>query len=119
MTTTLVEQIEEMRIHMHDVSRREQHLLNAFGLALKRTDEKLLEAVRSVAVEHELRREGIMNELHALAARMGTLPASQLPAAATLEDAPVELWNYETSRPITRTSDWRQAMANLPDVLAN
>ena len=81
MATTLVEQIEEMRIHMHDVSRREQHLVNALGLALKRTDEKLLEAVRSVAVEHGLRREGIMNELHALAARMGSLPVSQRRAA--------------------------------------
>ena len=77
MTTTLVEQIEEMRIHTHEVSRREQHLVNALGLALKRADAKLLEAVRSVAVEQEFRREGIMQELHALAARMGTFPASQ------------------------------------------
>jgi hypothetical protein len=118
MTTTLVEQIEEMRIQMHEASRREQHLVNALGLALKRADAKLLEAVRSVAVEHELRREGIMLELHALAARMGMFPASRVPTVA-LEDAAVELRNYETNRPITRTGDWRQAMANLPDVLAN
>ena len=98
MTTTLVEQIEEMRIQMHEVSRREQHLVNALGLALKRADAKLVEAVRSVGVEQELRREGIMQELHALAARMGTFPASQGPAVA-FEDAPVELRNYETSRP--------------------
>jgi hypothetical protein len=115
MATTLVEQIEEMRIHMHDVSRREQHLVNALGLALKRTDEKLLEAVRSVAVEHELRREGIMNELHALAARMGSLPVSQR-RAALREDAPIHLRSDEASR---RTGDWPQAMANLPDLLAN
>ena len=118
MTTTLVEQIEEMRIHMHEVSRREQHLVNALGLALKRTDAKLLEAVRSVAVEQEFRRGGIMQELHALAARIGTFPASRVPAVA-LEDAPVELRNYETSRSISRTGDWRQVMANLPDVLDN
>ena len=116
MATTLVEQIEEMRIHMHDVSRREQHLVNALGLALKRTDEKLLEAVRSVAVEHELRREGIMNELHALAARMGSLPVSQRRAALPEEDAPIHLRSDEASR---RTGDWPQAMANLPDLLAN
>ena len=80
MTMTLVEQIEEMRIRMHEESRGEQHLVNALGLALKRADEKLLGAIRNVAVEHEARREGIMKELHALAARLGTLPASQVPA---------------------------------------
>ena len=42
MTMTLVEQIEEMRIRMHEESRGEQHLVNALGLALKRADEKLL-----------------------------------------------------------------------------
>jgi hypothetical protein len=118
MTTSLVEQIEEMRIRMHEESRREQHLVHALGLALKRTDEKLLEAVRSVAAEHESTREGIMRELHALATRIGTLPASQRRAALT-EDAPLNLRSDETSRPISRTRDWRQAMANLPDVLAN
>jgi hypothetical protein len=117
MTTTLVEQIEEMRIRMHEESRREQHLVHALGLALKRTDEKLLEAVRSVAAEHASRREGIMQELHALATRMGTLPASQRRAA--LPDAPLNLRSDEASRPISRTGDWRKAMANLPDVLAN
>jgi len=46
------------------------------------------------------------------------LPASQRRAALT-EDAPLNLRSDETSRPISRTRDWRQAMANLPDVLAN
>jgi len=110
---TLVEQIEEMRIRMHEESRGEQHLVNALGLALKRADEKLLEAIRNVAAEHEARREGIMKELHALAARMGTLPASQVPAAS-LEDAPLKLRSYEASWPINRTGDWRVAMANVP-----
>jgi hypothetical protein len=115
MTMTLVEQIEEMRIRMHEESRREQHLVHALGLALKRSDEKLLEAVRTVAAEHESRREGIMQELHALAARMGTLPASQR-RAALQEDAPIKLRSDEAS---WHKGDWRQAMANLPDVLAN
>ena len=74
MTLTLVEQIEEMRIRMHELARREQDVVNALGQALKRADEKLLQAVRNVALEHELRRESILKELHALAARMGALP---------------------------------------------
>ena len=118
MTTTLVEQIEKMRIRMHEESRRDQHLVHALGLAQKRADEKLLEAVRSVVAEHESRREGIMQELHALAARMGTLPVPQR-RAALREDAPLNLRSHEASRLISRTGDWRKAMANLPDVLAN
>jgi hypothetical protein len=118
MTMTLVEQIEEMRIRMHEESRGEQHLVHALGLALKRADEKLLEAVRSIAAEHESRREDIMQELQALATRMGALPALQRRAALP-EDAPLKLRSDDASRPISRTRDWRQAMANLPDVLAN
>ena len=107
MTMTLVEQIEEMRIRMHEESRGEQHLVNALGLALKRADEKLLGAIRNVAVEHEARREGIMKELHALAARMGTLPASQVPAAS-LEEAPLKLRSYEANQPINHKGGWRR-----------
>ena len=118
MTTTLVEQIEEMRIRMHEQSRGEQQLVDALGLALKRADERLLEAIRNVAVEQELRREAIMQELHALAVRMGTLPLSQGPSTGW-EDAPRKLRHEEASRPFNGTGDWRQAMANLPDVLTN
>jgi hypothetical protein len=118
MTMTLVEQIEEMRIRMHEEARSEQHLVNALGLALKRADEKLLQAIRNVAVEHTSRREGIMQELQALAARLGTLPLSQ--GRNTVgEDAPLTLRSDEANLSISGTGDWRQAMANLPDVLAN
>ena len=118
MTTTLVEQIEEMRIRMHQQSRSEQELVNALGLALKRADEKLLSAVRNVALEHELRRESIMNELYTLGSRMGTLPSSQEPLAVR-EDTSLRLRTDLDSRPNNHTGNWRQAMANLPDVLAN
>ena len=118
MTTSLIEQIEEMRIRMHEQARSEQDLVNALGLALKRADEKLLDAVRGVALEHELRREGIMKELHALAARMGTLPASQLPGGS-LEDTRLTLGNYKARLPIHSVGDWRHATTNLPDGLSN
>jgi hypothetical protein len=114
MTANLIEQIEEMRIRMHEQSRSEQDLVNALGSALKRADEKLLEAVRSVALEHEIRRESIMKELHALAARMASLPVSQLPGGS-LEDAR----RYQARLPIHPVGDWRQATANLPEGLSN
>ena len=97
METTLVEQIEAMRIRMHEQARSEQDLINALGQALKRADDKLLEAVRDVAYEHELRREGIMQELHALAARLGALPISMAPPEP-LQDPRLNLPNYETNR---------------------
>ena len=100
MTTTLVEQIEEMRIRMHEQARSEQDLINALGQALKRADETLLEAVRTVAFEHEVRRDGIMKELHALAARLGVLPIAMAPSGAP-HDARLNLPNYETrQRPL-------------------
>ena len=50
-TTSLVERIQEMR--MLDQSRSEQDLVNALGSVLKCADETLLEAVCSIAHEHE------------------------------------------------------------------
>jgi hypothetical protein len=97
MTTTLVEQIEEMRIRMHEQARSEQDLINALGQALKRADEKLLEAVRNVTFEHEVRREAIMKELHALAVRLRALPISTAPPQS-LPDARLNLPNYENDR---------------------
>ena len=97
METTLVEQIEAMRIRMHEQARSEQDLINALAQALKRADEKLLEAVRNVTFEHEVRREAIMKELHALAARLRALPISMVPAES-LPDARLNLPNYENNR---------------------
>ena len=119
MTTTLVEQIEEMRVRMNQLARREQDLVRALGQALNRADQKLLQDVRSVPLEHEMRREGILRELQAFAARMGALPMPRTPYAS-LENAPLEVPVYEpTTQPAPRTGDWRQAAANLREQLPN
>jgi hypothetical protein len=134
MTTTLVEQIEEMRVRMNQLARREQELVRALGQALNRADTKLLQDVRNVSLEHELRREGILRELQSLATRMGALPMPREPFAS-LENAPLDLPNYEASQPAPyearqpapyegrqpppRTGDWRQAAANLREQLPN
>src|SRR5262249_48947909 len=78
----------------------------------------LLQDVRNVALEHELRREGILRELQAFAARMGALPMPRQPYAS-LENAPVDVPAYETNQPAPRTGDWRQAAANLREHLPN
>src|SRR6185295_14665562 len=118
MTTTLVEQIEEMRVRMNQLARREQDLVRALGQALNRADQKLLQDVRNVALEHEMRREGILSELQSLATRMGALPMPRSPYAS-LENAPIDVPAYEPNPPAPRTGDWRQAAANLREHLPN
>jgi hypothetical protein len=118
MTTTLVEQIEEMRVRMNQLARREQELVRALGQALNRADQKLLQDVRNVTLEHEMRREGILRELQNLAARMGALPMPRQPYAS-LENAPLDVPAYEPTQSAPRTGDWRQAAANLREQLPN
>ena len=88
--TTLIEQIEEMRIRMNQLAAAEQDLVRALGDALSHADQKLLQDVRGVAEEHEVRRGAILKELQGLAARMGALPRPRRPFAA-LEEVPVDL----------------------------
>jgi hypothetical protein len=117
---TLVEQIEEMRVRMNQLARREQELVKALGQALNRADQKLLQDVRNVAIDHELRREGILRELQSLAARVGTLPSPRTTPYPELENAPYDLPHVAPAQPpVARTGDWRQAAANLRDQLAN
>ena len=70
---------------MNELAAGEQELVRALGDALSRTDQKLMEDVRSAAAEHEARRGVILNELQSLAARMGALPRSREPYAALTE----------------------------------
>jgi hypothetical protein len=116
MTTTLIEQIEEMRLRMNELAAGEQDLVRALGDALNRADQKLLQDVRLVAEEHEARRGVILKELQSLATRMGALPRPRRPFAA-LEEAPLDL-AHEPTQPALRGADWRQAAANIRDELA-
>jgi hypothetical protein len=116
--TTLIEQIEEMRIRMNELAAGEQDLVRALGDALSHADQKLLQDVRGVAEEHEARRGVILKELQSLAARMGALPRPRRPFAA-LEEAALDLPAHEPPRPALRGGDWRQAAANIREELAS
>ena len=113
--TTLIQQIEEMRIRMNDLANKEQGLVRTLGDALARADQTLLQDVRSVAAEHEVRRGAILNELQMLAARMCALHKPREPFAA-IEEAPLP--SPETLTPVVRGANWRQAAANIQDELA-
>jgi hypothetical protein len=118
MTTTLIEQIEEMRVRMNELAAGEQDLVRALGDALNRADQKLLQDVRSVAEEHEARRGVILKELQGLATRMGALPRPRRPFAALEEAAAVDLSAQDPPQAALRGGDWRQAAANIREELA-
>jgi hypothetical protein len=141
--TGLIQQIEEMRTRMNELAGGEQDLVRALGDALSRTDQKLLEDVRSAAADHEARRGAILNELQSLAARMGALPRPPQEPYAALTEAPQravrtgvadavlprpqEPYEALTAAPldfpempqVARRGDWRQAAANIEDAVTN
>jgi hypothetical protein len=70
----LTAQIEQMRIRMNEVAKRESHLAAQLDAAVRRMDDQLLHEVRAMAAEHEARRANIRNELEAFAAQLDGLP---------------------------------------------
>jgi hypothetical protein len=83
---------------MREQARSEQDIVKALAEALKRADDQLLVAVRNIALEHEMRRDGILRELQALATCLGGFPISRV-LAGPLQDASVDLPNDETNQP--------------------
>jgi hypothetical protein len=116
--TSLIEQIEEMRSRMNALAAGEQGLVTALGEALARADQKLLQDVRSVAADHEARRGAILSELQSLAARMGALPRPPQEPYAALMETPVNLPPREIAPLARGAGDWRQAAANIEEVVS-
>ncbi len=117
--TTLLQQIEEMRVQVNELAGGEQKLLHALGDALTRADHQLLHDVRNVTAEHERRRRMVLKELQALALSIGSFP-DQGESIAALEQAPRSLSSVATSYAedqIVCGGDWRQAASNVQDAL--
>jgi len=70
----LTEQLEQMRVRMNEVARREHEMAAELNAAVRSMDEQLLHEVRSITAAHEARRATILNELQMLAARLDGLP---------------------------------------------
>ena len=77
--TQLTSHIEQMRQRLAQTAATERSLVQDLGDALKRFDQDTLQNVRNVAAEHEARRSGILNELHALAASIGMFSPARPP----------------------------------------
>ena len=82
----LTEQLEQMRVRMNDVARREHEMAAELDAAVRSMDEQLLHKVRSITAAHEARRTTILNELQMLAAQLNGFPQQdrhRVPIGAT------------------------------------
>ena len=75
--TKMMQLVEEMRSRLDQIADTEQTLVRALGDALSRVDQKLLQDVRSISIEHEARRGAILLELQTLATRIGAFPTAR------------------------------------------
>jgi hypothetical protein len=109
--TKLLQHIEEMRVRLSEIAGDEQALVQALGDALSRLDQQLLRDVRSIASEHEVRREEILGELQGLAGGIGMFrpPLGAPPAPDEL--APLRRASGFQQR--IAPGDWRQATSNI------
>jgi len=123
--TTLVEQIDAMRVRMNELGTQEHGLVKTLGEALAAVDQRLLQEIRSVAAVHEARRGAILAELQMLARRMGALqgPREQVAALENslqhershgTEPVPEQL---SIESVLNGGADWRLAAANVRDEL--
>jgi hypothetical protein len=80
--TELTPHINEMRTKLSQTADHERSLIQALSDELKRMDQETLQNVRNIGAEHEARRAGILLELQALAASIGTFqPAREQQAS--------------------------------------
>jgi hypothetical protein len=114
--TELTPHINEMRTKLSQTAEHERSLVQALSDALKRMGQETLQNVRNIGAEHEARRAGIMIELQALAASIGTFQPSREP----VEPATQQQIHYgHQYTPPPTSGDWRQATRNVDGEFEN
>lgn len=127
--TRLHQNVEEMLVRLTEDSQGEMELVRALGDAIRRVDEQLLREVRTVTVQHEMRREAIMGELQTLATRLCVLPAPSAPkpsvtaidqqaryGQAAIDQQPqYRQEDMDLPHNVNGGADWRQATQNISD----
>src|SRR5262245_45704130 len=104
--STLIEQIEAMRIRMNELAAEEPGFVRSLGDALADADERHLDEVRSVAAAYGTKRGIMAKALQMLAGRVCALYRPRRPLT-TFED---------TADLAMRGADWRRAAANIQEV---
>ncbi len=122
--TKLPQHIDEVRASLTETFRNEQSLVKSLGDELNHLDQQLLQSVRQVAADHQIRRGTILNALEDLADSIGmfrpqhedALPkpvavaqaVAGPPTAAAIPEQVDYGYQYSPS-----AGDWRQATKNL------
>lgn len=73
-TTQMSASVQELLARLGDNSRNELQLIRSLTDALRRTDEQVLREVRNATIQHEVRREALLDELQMLGSRLCRLP---------------------------------------------
>ena len=120
--TESLDHIEQMQRRLEQMAAREQVLIQALNEALICADQKLLDEVRSVTVDHETRRTVIQSELLSLAERIGVFPLSAK-TPTTIDYQPGDVPDQK-KRAVLRDADassnggdWRKATENIAEEL--
>jgi len=111
MTKQLVQHIEEMHIRLSELAGEEQAVVHALGDALNQHDQQLLRDVRTIAPDHERRREDILGELQGLARGIGMFRQPPAPPQSPEELPPYRRANGLRER-IIALGDGRQVTSN-------
>ena len=113
----MVQLVDEFRERLTTIADTEHKLVAQLREALNRYDQKLLQDVRSISVEHESRRSVILGELQSLAHRMGAFPAPRDARLSVNDSAPADgraaLPQNGRLRPVEGGGAWREATDKL------
>jgi hypothetical protein len=111
----MIELVDEMRARLKQITDAEQTLVRAMGDALQLVDERLLQDVRNIRTDHEVRRGAILQELQGLASRIGAFPvAPGLEREATPRSITATKANRDPIAHGSNGGDWRH---NITDDL--
>lgn len=125
--TVLSENVEELLKRLETNSKSELNLIRALAEAIREVDDQTLRELRTLSLQHELRRESILGELQLFASRMCQLPARSVPTQRRTIDHHAQNGAHDAHRATAGVADgfaaegsggdWRQAAQNIEDEL--
>ena len=114
--------VDDLLNRLTENSRNELSLVRTLTEAVRRADEQVLRELRALSLQHELRRETILDELQGLASRLCALPARPVTSArATIDQQPAvaaPVAEDASPAPVNGAgADWRKAAQHIQDDL--
>jgi len=89
-SVVLGSQVNQMRSRVAELAKLEGQLVSDLGSTLRHLDDLILQEIRTISAEHEVRRASLLNELQSLAMKLdGSLPTSH-PGNSGISDASAE-----------------------------